>query len=103
MIIRVFSATISPGKRKEALDHWKRIAAYNKKHSEVEDSIVMTPLQGQYYRIMRSTRYSSLAALEEFMKKIWADPERQALAKEQQENQYHVPESLEWNMYQVSE
>ncbi len=103
MVISVWSATISPGKRSEAEDFWKRITDYNKKQPGVEDSIVMHPLQGSFSRIMRSTEFSSLAAMEEMRKKTGADPERLALRKEQQKNQYHIPGTLERNTYQVVE
>lgn len=90
MIVHVFSATISPGKRSEAQDFWKRVASYNKKQAGVEDCIVMHPLHGLRNRISRATRFSSLAALEDLHKKMREDPERRALAKEQSENHYTV-------------
>jgi hypothetical protein len=101
MVISVLTATISPGKRSEAYDFWKRLARYHKQPDL--DSTVMIPLQGRWSRIMLATRFSSMAALEEFRKKQAKDPEWQPLIKEWHEKEYTVPGTLEWNQYEAIE
>ena len=95
MIIVVHWATISPGKTSEAEDLCKRFGSYFKKQPGAEDSITMRPLQGQQARILTATRFSSMAAWEEFRKKRDEDPEFQALVKEWIEKEYLVPNTLE--------
>ena len=103
MIIAVCRATISPGKRSEAQEFWKRLASYNKKQPGIEDVIVMHPLQGLRDLIMASERFSSLEAWEKFREKREEDPEWQALMKERGDKQYTVPVTLEWKQYEVVE
>ena len=99
MIITVHTFEVKQDKSSEALEFCKKIQSYDKKQPEVEDSVVMTPLQGKSNRIVLSARYSSLAVLEEYRKKYPKDPERQALMKEGPE--YFIPGSHEVYLYQV--
>ena len=101
MIITVSRVVISPGKESEAEDFAKRVANYNKKQPGVENSTVMRPLQGLRSRISLASRFSSLAAWEELRKKRTEDPEWQALSKELPD--YFVPNTMEWNQYEVIE
>ncbi len=103
MILVVHRATISPGKRSEAEDLWKRFDSYFKKQPGVEDSITFRPLQGLASRIMGSTKFSSLAAWEEFRKKRKEDLEWQALFKELKEKNYIVPGTMERYLHEVVE
>ena len=103
MIIVVHRVTESPGKRSEAEDFFKRFDSWLKKQTGVEDSITFRPLQGPKNRIMRSTRFSSLAAFGEYRKKRAEDPEFQALMKELGEKEYIVPNTLERYVHEVVE
>ncbi len=101
MIIVEHRATVSPGKKSEAEDLWKRFDSYFKKQPGVEDNITFRPLQGPIDRIMAATRFSSLTAWDESRKKRVKDPEFQALMKEMGEKQYTVPGTMEVYQYEV--
>ncbi len=101
MILSVTRCEVKPFKMNEAVDMFKRAQSYDKKQPEVEDSIVMRPLQGKLSWVMTSVRFPSLAALEEHRKKEEKDPEIQAFMKDSQE--CFVLNTFERNQYEVVE
>ena len=103
MIYEVMSALITPKRNKNAIDLWNRWAKAYSKLPEVEESFVLTRLHGNINDIRTVTKFSSLAAWEEFSEKFGQDSDLQALYKEHVEKEYTVMGTLERTFYKVAE
>jgi hypothetical protein len=82
MIVVVWRATYEPSKVAEALEVWKKHAAWYRKQAAVTSCVLVRPMQGRASTIIGSTTFASLAAYEESREKQAKDPEFQPLQKE---------------------
>ena len=103
MIIVSRTATISPGKKEEAVELWTRFAKHLNKQNPERKYTVITPFTGERPdRITIFSWHDSLTAWDGDIKKNRADPEFRALRKEHKEKQY-TEEILTHTVYEVAE
>ena len=104
MIVITRTATISPGKKKEAIEHWIKVIKHlNKLHPERKYTVI-TRLTGERpNRITMFSWHDSVAAWGEDLQEHRADPELKALMNEDKEKQYTVPDTLVRTLHEVAE
>ena len=83
MIVSLTTVKVAPGRLREAIGFWSKLAEYHKKkHPDVQRYLLRPVSSGYMTEIVYISVLDSLAFLEESTKEDRADPEFQDLIKE---------------------
>ena len=103
MIDVVYTIKVNPGKRNDAVELLRKIAALNKKLLPEMSCRVLTPTTGVSRRVFAVNTYDSHAQMEQHLEKCRATPEWDAIMKERGEKDIWVRGDNETNIYKVEQ